>query len=429
MLFLVSVAYAELPWDCPTFTTPADANALRDTDFGARDAYRAIYNLTVPYQEGCEWVEVVGEGYKVLTDRTCTTALATFVSSEEDYEGSCDGSGYLHINRWQLEVSVPTGETWTKLTFNTYDYSESCGSSSSYGGESYSVAWEGELEGHGTDGELSYASSGGVSGWSNYRYDTDVDTPTCSSSWSYSDDGYESAESVAVSGSSVRVSRTVDGEACHGDQHAYVNGVLHGVVDRNWEYNPDDADRDGSTVPCDCDDADPARNPYIEDIFGDGIDQDCDGTDNLDADGDGHDAQEVGGDDCDDADRSAFPGASEEAGDGIDQDCDGADDVDADGDGYTVDGDSSEADCDDDSGGVHPGAREWACDGIDQDCDGVDSCDEDTAVDTDPDTASFTAERPDEEDDETPPASEREGCAAAAAWLPLLLLGARRRRG
>ena len=45
----------------------------------------------------------------------------------------------------------------------------------------------------------------------------------------------------------------------------------------------------------------------------------------ADVDGDGFEAESVGGTDCDDTDPAIFPGATDVPGDGIDQDCDGAD--------------------------------------------------------------------------------------------------------
>ena len=45
----------------------------------------------------------------------------------------------------------------------------------------------------------------------------------------------------------------------------------------------------------------------------------------VDADGDGYEDAACGGDDCDDSDPGVYPGAPEVCGDGIDQDCDGSD--------------------------------------------------------------------------------------------------------
>ncbi|MBN2797541.1 MAG: putative metal-binding motif-containing protein, partial [Deltaproteobacteria bacterium] len=47
-------------------------------------------------------------------------------------------------------------------------------------------------------------------------------------------------------------------------------------------------------------------NPGAEEVWYDGVDQDCDGASDNDRDGDGHDAEEHGGDDCDDEDASRF---------------------------------------------------------------------------------------------------------------------------
>lgn len=142
-----------------------------------------------------------------------------------------------------------------------------------------------------------------------------------------------------------------------------------------------DADQDGYTSKIDCDDNDASINPGTTEVCDDGIDQDCDGSDeecasevepDADADGSPDDV------DCDDADANVYPGAAEVAGDGIDQDCDGSDLVDVDCDGYTA-----EVDCNDTDATINPSATEVCGDGIDNDCSGGDvSC---SSSDTDGD--------------------------------------------
>jgi hypothetical protein len=89
----------------------------------------------------------------------------------------------------------------------------------------------------------------------------------------------------------------------------------------------------------------------------------------VDDDGDGYTENEG---DCDDSNPNINPGASETCGDGIDQDCNGSDlscdDFDNDFDGYT----ENEGDCNDRDKMIHPGATEICGDGIDQDCNGSD---------------------------------------------------------
>jgi hypothetical protein len=149
---------------------------------------------------------------------------------------------------------------------------------------------------------------------------------------------------------------------------------------------------DGCSGEVDCDDTDDTIYPEADEICNDGIDQDCNGSDEAcprcnDRDGDGYgEGAGCRGTDCDDFNPAIYEGAAEVCGDEIDQDCNGSDlscpgdCTDPDGDGYGEGADCLGPDCMPDDPEINPGARDDCDDGIDQDCDGEDAtcgCDDD----------------------------------------------------
>ena len=100
-------------------------------------------------------------------------------------------------------------------------------------------------------------------------------------------------------------------------------------VDDCW-----DVDQDGSYEEVcggfDCDDSNPDIHMDATEVCDNGIDDNCDRLIDLwdsdccdDADGDGFTDEACGGPDCDDSDPTANPGMQEIQGDGVDNDCDG----------------------------------------------------------------------------------------------------------
>jgi len=77
----------------------------------------------------------------------------------------------------------------------------------------------------------------------------------------------------------------------------------------------------------DCDDDDPEQSPAASETWYDGVDSDCDGADDYDADADGHRSEDSGGLDCDDEDPDRSPDAFEACGDELDNDCDPSNDL------------------------------------------------------------------------------------------------------
>lgn len=124
---------------------------------------------------------------------------------------------------------------------------------------------------------------------------------------------------------------------------------------------PVDNDGDGWFSRSDCNDSNPAINPGVLELPGDGLDNDCDPStrdDDLDQDG------VLPPVDCE-PNNPFVPASFEVPYDGLDNDCNPitADD-DLDGDGYI-----QADDCDDDDPAIHPAAAEIPYDLLDNDCD------------------------------------------------------------
>ncbi|MEN9786866.1 MAG: hypothetical protein RLZZ299_2130 [Pseudomonadota bacterium] len=147
--------------------------------------------------------------------------------------------------------------------------------------------------------------------------------------------------------------------------------IWYDGVDQDCDGNDLDRDGDGSVFGTDCDDTDDAVGPGAVETAYDGVDSDCDGRSDYDADGDGFDARLGGGDDCDDQAPDVHPDAPDMPWDGVVTDCDGTDEFDDDRDGW-VDAQVGGMDCDAADATVNPGAAEVWYDGVDQDCDGDD---------------------------------------------------------
>lgn len=187
--------------------------------------------------------------------------------------------------------------------------------------------------------------------------------------------------SLACSGST-STPATVGPSGADLDTAADTSSDTDTAADTAEDTAPADLDGDGWTALHDCNDDDPTINPEAPDVCN-GVDDDCDGDpddgsvwyDDLDGDGYGdpdtatcEPADVHVGEDCDDLDPAVYPGDHEVPGNGIDDDCDGTidvDDLDVDGDGYTVD----QGDCDDEDPTIYPRAWEDPDNGIDDDCD------------------------------------------------------------
>ena len=233
-------------------------------------------------------------------------------------------------------------------------------------------------------------------------------------------DGRVDADVVPESAGSARflIDSDDDGWPAHpsdGAAHFCADAIVAGrVAEPLWHDALAAASLD-EEAGLDCRDGDATVHPTADDPFYDGIDSNCDGASDWDADGDGVNTtfapdEEAGGD-CDDADATVLPGATEDC-TAVDRDCSGtpydAPDTDpsvdsyvpdADGDGWPADdtevllcaaaattgwmtaeaysdqliahpGLVATLDCDDDDDARYPSADDRWYDGVDSDCDG-----------------------------------------------------------
>jgi len=100
------------------------------------------------------------------------------------------------------------------------------------------------------------------------------------------------------------------------------DGDGYGDIDEPPVQTCDPAGLHDALVGEDCNDVNDEIHPDVDEIWYDGVDSDCAGDDDFDADADGW--RPVEGD-CDDADASANPDGVEVHANGVDEDCDGYD--------------------------------------------------------------------------------------------------------
>jgi len=240
--------------------------------------------------------------------------------------------------------------------------------------------------------------------------DTGVDGPIASGTAPFTGDFVPEESLAALTGQPVAGDWTLHAS----DGYSGGDGLLNSWSLSITILETADYDFDGSVNSCgDCDDANAAIYPGALEVCSDGIDQNCDGIDQLsDVDGDGWDTVLCGGADCDDTFYNTSPDALEACDDGVDNDCNPATldifDGDADGSPCTVDCDDNDplsfpgfielcsdgqdndcdlttldtgdsdgdgvnctVDCDDSNPGIYPGAPELLCTGVEEDCSAV----------------------------------------------------------
>ena len=268
------------------------------------------------------------------------------------------------------------------------------------------------------------------------RLKPDIVAPDGTQSWTYGASHGTSFASPTTAGAAALIADADPGLDAVGLAHT-LRALAEDQGDAGWDNTfgagqlllevdvciDEDADGYGSgafgngacgVADVDCDDTRDDVHPGATDDWYDGVDSDCDGASDYDADGDGHDSDQYWGDDCEDDNPSIFPGANDDWYDGIDANCDGESDYDADGDGFDSDQYEGE-DCADEDAEVHPDQDEDCEDGVDNDCDGLtDLEDEECATGDDDDSAAGDDDDDDVgDDDDTTPADDDDDATPA----------------
>lgn len=420
MLILVTAAWSwDDPFSCPTVTTPAEVKAAVE---GAPDeVVDAIVAQVDALLDPGQVVDCGVDG-SVCASASYSTEDGASVVYAYTEETTTYTDGWSTLRVATLRVDWPDGRWVEELR----EEQESRSSSGSWYTESSGtivvLMWAGEL-----DPAWPADSSVGAQDWSTTAdqwHDSTTFASRCGGGccWSarqtFGPETTEACASIGGQDACVDHMATCAGTADYGWSRPWAtfDGDSWLQIDEDtWELTSVDSDGDHASDDVDCGADDPTVRPCREDVPHDGIDQDCDGADNVDGDGDGHDAAADGGDDCDDENWAIRPGAKDVAHDGIDQDCDGFDNVDGDADSYDAAADGGE-DCDDSDAGVNPDAADTPGDGIDENCDGVDGRAPDAELGGGEDSVG------------SPPASS--GCTTAPgapALAPLLVLLVRRR--
>lgn len=421
MILLFAAAHADdMAFSCPTLTAPVDGVGFRDVGSLGSGFLDEVLVVAQAYYDGTCPADASADTY---TD-ACFTAAGDAIAV---YHEATDTRIW-----WSLTV-VPASGALTSLDL---EWGWEVDSSSLVRRDELSVTWSGTLaDTWPADGDVRWSRELEAEGSADLDRAETWDDGSCT--WAAtrrsvpgrkgSPDDWE----IADGAQSLTVHEEQPVDCAIPDVSAVLDGTTWEIVPVTWE-SPDatDADGDGWTLlDADCDDADPAIHPCAADVACDGVDADCSGADEGDADGDGDPAPCAGGGDCDDADPERFTGAIDLVCDGIDQDCSGADYRDCDRDGHEA-VEAGGDDCDDTEAAINPGATEIPGNGVDENCDASD--DGDVVDDTGDDTAGGVGDTAggsgDTDISKTNLDSSACGCAAAPApSLLFVVLGLRRR--